>query len=57
MERLVALIGCFAGATLSWSVSQSIGWAVFHFLCGWMYVAYWFFAYFLAEGAPIPYLT
>ena len=28
---------------ISWSVNQSIGWAIFHGLCAWFYVIYYAF--------------
>lgn len=54
MNRLVALIGCFGGAFLSYTVSKSIAWAILHFLLGWLYVVYWFFVYFLPSGGQVP---
>ena len=50
MERLVTMVGCFGAAYLSWITSASIGWAILHFLFGWLYILYWFFVHGLAGG-------
>ena len=36
-----ALIGAVLAAFLSWHTWHSLGWAVLHFLFGWLYVFYW----------------
>lgn len=37
-------VGSGAGAVistvLSWALNHSVGWAIFHFFCGWFYVLY-----------------
>jgi uncharacterized membrane protein YoaK (UPF0700 family) len=33
-------LGAFIGALLSYKLNGSILWALFHFFCGWFYVAY-----------------
>jgi len=33
-------VGNIVGAFLSYKLNASIGWAIFHFLCGWLYVLY-----------------
>lgn len=32
--------GSVLAIVISWSLHQSILWAIFHGLCGWLYVAY-----------------
>lgn len=35
---------CFGAAlaiNISWSLNKSVGWAIFHGLCGWFYVIYY----------------
>lgn len=34
-------VGGILAAVLSWIVNQSVLWAIFHFLCSWIYVIYW----------------
>lgn len=34
MGRILAVV-------ISWSMHQSIGWALLHGLCSWAYVTYW----------------
>jgi hypothetical protein len=36
-----ALIGSIIATILSWTTWHSIGWAIIHFLFGWIYVFYW----------------
>lgn len=33
-------IGAWTAAFVSYSANHSILWAIFHFLCGWAYLAY-----------------
>jgi hypothetical protein len=42
--NMMIRLGGFGGvlaAVLSWIVNQSLGWAVLHFFCSWIYVVYW----------------
>lgn len=34
-------LGTVLAAGMSYHVNASIGWAIFHFLCGWFYVGYY----------------
>lgn len=54
MKKLVALLGCLGAAYLSFTVSHSILWSLLHFFCGWLYVIYYFFVYFLPSGGALP---
>lgn len=36
------LIGSVVAAILSSAINHSFWWGFFHFLCGWLYVIYWF---------------
>ena len=36
-------LGGFIALILSWLTNHSILWAIFHALCGWLYVIYWIF--------------
>lgn len=38
-------IGAVIAAILSWTTHHSLGWCIFHALCGWFYVIYWTFVY------------
>lgn len=38
-------LGGALAAYCSWTVSHSLGWAIVHLLCGWLYVFYWLFEY------------
>ncbi len=33
--------GCALAITISWSINQSIWWAILHGLCSWAYVIYY----------------
>ncbi|MEZ4853238.1 hypothetical protein [Flavobacterium sp.] len=33
--------GSVLAITISWSLNKSIFWAIFHGLCGWLYVIYY----------------
>ncbi len=35
----------FVAVLLSWAVNQSIWWAIFHCICGSIYIAYWLIKY------------
>lgn len=37
----ISFIGGVLAVCLSWGSNHSFWWAVFHFLCGWIYVIYW----------------
>lgn len=50
MERLIAIAGAFGGAYLSWITNESVGWAILHYIFGWLYILYWFFVHGLAGG-------
>lgn len=41
MSRLFQLIGGILAIILSYSVNHSILRAIFHFICGWLYVIYY----------------
>jgi hypothetical protein len=56
MKQLVALIGSFGAAFLSYTVSKSVGWALLHFFLSWLYVLYYFLMYFLPSGGQMPHL-
>ena len=34
-------IGSVIAVLLSWTTWHSVGWAIIHFLFGWLYVFYW----------------
>lgn len=34
-------LGSILAITISWSLNKSIFWAIFHCLCGWLYVIYY----------------
>lgn len=34
------LVGCVAAVCVSWVFNHSVGWAIFHFFCGWLYLGY-----------------
>ena len=36
--------GGIIAAIISWALNQHIGWAIVHFLCGWIYILYVAFA-------------
>ena len=36
--QFIGSIGCGVACALSWITNHSIGWAITHFLCGWLYV-------------------
>ena len=39
--------GCFGAilaAVISYSINHSVGWAIFHFFCSWLYILYVVFA-------------
>jgi len=38
-------IGNVLAILLSWKINQSIGWAILHGFCGWLYVLYYLIAY------------
>ena len=42
MYKIILAIGAVGAAVLSWIANHSIGWAVIHFFCNWLYVIYWF---------------
>ena len=35
------IIGSILAVVLSWIVNHSVGWAIVHFFCSWLYVIYW----------------
>lgn len=35
----------FFAVILSYATNKSILWAIFHFICGWIYVVYYWFSY------------
>ena len=37
-------VGGIIAAIISWALNQHIGWAIVHFLCGWIYILYAAFA-------------
>ena len=37
----ISIMGAVLATCLSWGSNHAFWWAVFHFLCGWIYVAYW----------------
>lgn len=36
-------LGAVVAFTLSWITNHSLGWAIFHLFCSWIYVVYWVF--------------
>jgi hypothetical protein len=38
------VIGSVIAVIISWALNHHIGWAIIHFLCGWLYVIYAAFA-------------
>jgi len=42
--RLIGLVGTVLATVLSYSVNQSVWWAILHFFCSWLYVVYWVIA-------------
>lgn len=34
-------MGAVIAIAISWSLNKSIGWAILHGLCGWLYVIYY----------------
>jgi hypothetical protein len=34
-------LGSVLAITISWSLNKSIFWAIFHGICGWLYVIYY----------------
>ena len=40
-SRVLAFIGGIIAFSLSWITNHSILWAIFHWLCGWLYVVFW----------------
>ncbi len=40
LHRLWYFIGAWGAAFLSYSLNGSFWWAVFHFLCNWIYILY-----------------
>lgn len=32
--------GSLVAVIFSWALNHSVGWAIFHFFCGWLYVLY-----------------
>jgi hypothetical protein len=45
MARLLITIGAILAPTLSWITNHSVGWAILHFFCGWLYIVYWAIAH------------
>lgn len=41
--KITIKLGGIVAAILSWTTWHSIGWAIVHMLCGWLYVIYWAF--------------
>jgi hypothetical protein len=39
--QYVSFIGSVIATCLSWKVNASVGWCIFHFFCGWIYVIYY----------------
>jgi len=37
-------LGSVMAAIISWALNHHIGWAIIHFLCGWLYILYAAFA-------------
>ncbi len=44
-ENSMAIFFGIIAVLMSYSVNKSLGWAVLHFLCSWMYVVYWLLNY------------
>jgi len=38
------MVGGIIAVVLSWIVNHSVGWAILHFFCSWIYVIYWLIA-------------
>lgn len=38
--QLFCLIGSIIACAMSWNEHKEIGWAIWHFLCGWVYVSF-----------------
>lgn len=34
-------LGMVAAGLISWTTWHSVGWAIFHAMCSWLYVIYW----------------
>jgi hypothetical protein len=34
-------LGSMLAVTISWSLNKSLFWAIFHGICGWLYVIYY----------------
>lgn len=34
-------LGGIVAVVLSWIANHSVGWAILHFFCSWLYVIYW----------------
>ena len=37
-------LGAIAASVISYSINHSVGWAIFHFFCSWIYILYVVFA-------------
>ena len=44
-NRVLGSIGAFLAAFMSYAKWHSIGYAILHFLAGWIYVIYYLFTY------------
>jgi hypothetical protein len=40
-----ATLGCIVSGILSWLKWHSVGWAILHAICGWVYVIYYAIVY------------
>jgi hypothetical protein len=40
-----AIPGSVVAVMMSYAINKSLLWAIFHCICGWMYVCYWLFTY------------
>lgn len=39
--RISVSLGTVIAVTISWSLNKSIFWAIFHGICGWLYIIYY----------------
>jgi len=39
-HKISLVPGSLIAVIFSWALNHSVGWAIFHFFCGWLYVLY-----------------
>ncbi len=44
IEGCGGIVGGILAIVLSWIVNHSVGWAILHFFCSWIYVIHWLLA-------------